>query len=179
MDMTRLDIPLDATQKIVVATTAPRRSRIRQWLDDANLASKVLLATGMVMIPALVATVTLLGYASYLDQLASFETELEVQAKVAAENVSAAVLFDNRAETRDILRGVFTPTSIVEAQIYNVSGASVSGYQLSGAGALMLPDSSDASRPLATAGKLSAVLRSWPPCRRCTAVSKGKFSARR
>ncbi|MEQ1517498.1 MAG: diguanylate cyclase, partial [Usitatibacteraceae bacterium] len=129
---------LEATQKIVIAKPVPR-TRAHQWLQNANLASKVLLATGLVIIPALVATVSLLGYASYLDQVSAFESELEAQAKVAAENVSAAVLFDNRAETREILRSVFTPTSIVEAQVYNVSGASVSGFQLNPADALALP----------------------------------------
>jgi diguanylate cyclase len=107
----------------------PTRWWLRQGLDSATLSSKLLFATGLVIIPALVATVSLLGYASYLDQLGSFETELDAQVKVAAENVSAAALFDNRAETGAILRGVFAPTAVVEARVYNLRGESVAGFE--------------------------------------------------
>ena len=130
------------TQIIASPPPAPSpgiRARLRQSLDNATLATKLLLATGMVIVPALVATVSLLAYASYRDQLANFELDLAAQAKVAAENVSAAVLFDNRVETGEILRGVFSPTTIVEAQIYNASGERVSGYQPRATDALQLP----------------------------------------
>lgn len=117
----------------------PARRWLRLWRDNATLSSKLLLATGMVIIPALVATVSLLGYASYLDQLGSFETELDSQVKVAAENVSAAVLFDNRAETAAILRDVFAPTAVVEAQVYNTRGESMAGYETLAAGVPKFP----------------------------------------
>jgi diguanylate cyclase (GGDEF)-like protein len=98
-----------------------------------------MLATGLVIIPALVATVSLLGYASYRDQLASFEADLEIQARVAAENVSAAILFDSRPEAAEILRSVFAPTSVVEAQVYNTRGERVAAYQPGSSEPLKLP----------------------------------------
>jgi diguanylate cyclase (GGDEF)-like protein len=105
---------------------------LRQRLHDATLSTKLLLATGFVIVPALVATVAVLAYASYIDQAAYFESDLEKQTKVAAESISAATLFDNRAETADILRSVFAPTTILEAQVFNASGIQVSSYSANG-----------------------------------------------
>jgi diguanylate cyclase (GGDEF)-like protein len=115
------------------------RDRLRKRLGNATLATKLMLATGLVIIPALVATVSLLGYASYRDQLASFEADLEIQARVAAENVSAAILFDSRPEAAEILRSVFAPTSVVEAQVYNTRGERVAAYQPGSSEPLKLP----------------------------------------
>ena len=113
--------------------------RARRWFLDAALSTKLLLTTGLVLIPALVATAALLAYTSHRDQMAAFEADLEAQAKVAAENVSAAVLFDNRTETREILRGVFAPTAVVEVEIYDASGARVANYRPNPLAASMLP----------------------------------------
>ncbi len=96
---------------------------------DARLGTKLVLATGFVIVPALVATVVVLAYASYADQRAYFEIDLAKQTKVAAESISASTLFENSAETTDILRSLFAPTAIVEAQVFNAAGKQVSSYR--------------------------------------------------
>ena len=106
----------------------PILSAVANRLNNASLATKLILATGLVIVPALVATVVVLAYASYVDQRAYFESDLAKQAKVAAENISAATLFENSAETTDILRSLFAPTAIVEAQVFNAAGKQVSSY---------------------------------------------------
>jgi len=107
---------------------APIFSAVANRLNNATLATKLLLATGLVIVPALVATVVVLAYASYVDQRAYFESDLAKQTKVAAESISAATLFENSAETIDILRSLFASTTIVEAQVFNAAGEQVSIY---------------------------------------------------
>ncbi len=102
--------------------------RLVTRFDDATLSTKLLLATGCVIVPVLIVTVMVLAYVSYTDQLAHFEHDLETHSQIAAESVSAATLFQNGSETEEILRGIFAATTIIEAKVYNAAGAIVASY---------------------------------------------------
>jgi diguanylate cyclase len=101
---------------------------VRGWFASASLATKLVALVAAVCIPALVLTGGLLLWVSYQEQLSAFKNDLATQSKVGAESVSASMLFGNAGEAATVLSGLFTPTQIAEASVYDLSGKRFASY---------------------------------------------------